>query len=93
VEQPDALPGCTRVFGLKVYPNPTTGIVCLVPQTDIDGETIITVIEAGGRMLLMDKIGKLKTGVGCSIDLSGMENGVYLLMIDQNPIRIIKNSR
>jgi hypothetical protein len=60
---------------------------------DIDNETMITLIDAGGRRILNEKIVNMKSGVGCSIDLSGLENGIYLLMIDQYPVRIIKNSR
>jgi hypothetical protein len=90
VELPDAMSGYTKVFGYKVYPNPTSGMVYMVPQADMDGEVLITVIDAAGRMVLRDK---MKSGVLCSIDFSGMRNGIYLLMIDKYPVMIIKNSR
>jgi hypothetical protein len=93
VELPDAILCYTRVFGLKVYPNPTTGIVYLVPQSDIDSEILITVIDAGGRLVHKEKLTSLKSGTGFSIDLSGLENGIYILMVNQYPVRIIKNSK
>jgi hypothetical protein len=93
VKLTDAMPDYTKDFNLKVYPNPTSGMVYLMPQRDIDSKVSISVIDAEGRMVLKDKIEGIRSDVGISIDLSGLENGIYLLMIDQYPVRIIKNSR
>jgi hypothetical protein len=92
VKLPDALPGYTRIFGLKVYPNPTSGVVYVVPQTDSKKEILLTVIDAEGRIVNRNKIAGVRSGKGFSVDLSGLENGVYLLMIDQYPVRIVKNT-
>jgi len=62
---------------MTLYPNPTTGIVFLNTQGEI------TVYNMQGI--------KLKTIFGSQIDLSGYPSGVYLLMINNERKKVVKN--
>ena len=64
---------------LKIYPNPTTGIIYL----DATNITNVSVYTIEGRLINSYSNEK-------QIDLSNLAKGVYLLSIEQNSIKTIE---
>jgi hypothetical protein len=91
VEKANAIPGNPPAFDLKVYPNPTSGIVYLEFSAEKVKDVLISVIDIEGRMILQDKLERIEAGTVYSVDLSGLESGIYILMIDNYPVRIVKD--
>jgi PKD repeat protein len=69
---------------LNIYPNPTEGIVHIDIQntTNFEGKIIIRTLE--GRTMHQQKIGSNNT-----IDLSNLQNGLYLVEIHDNQNTIV----
>jgi hypothetical protein len=69
---------------IKVYPNPTTGLLHLDKK---DNETIqIKIIDQLGRQLK-----QLKTAEQLStLDLSGLPTGIYFISIDNGKKRVVQ---
>jgi hypothetical protein len=89
---PTQVPDHSNPADLKVYPNPTAGMVYVKYDAGIDRALNVTVMDMQGRIILQEKVQGTGSGMVYSIDLSGVENGVYLLMVDQHPVRIIKET-
>jgi len=66
---------------LKVYPNPTHGVV----HVESESETLasIKILGVNGQLLLQKQAN--------SIDLSSFENGIYLMQVDGKTVKIIKH--
>jgi len=67
----------------SAYPNPTDGMVTL--DFGADGAYVVTLFDAGGRLLLR----KTATGSTAQIDLSNYPAGVYLLAVDDGKTRSV----
>jgi hypothetical protein len=89
VEQGIAAPELSMDFNIKVYPNPTSGLVYLVTEATIENVTI-SLVDVEGRLIHRENLKHIEQGVAYSIDLSAMLNGFYLLMINNNSVRILK---
>lgn len=69
--------------GLKIYPNPLNGTILNV-ISDNNTEKKITVFDVSGKQIIDEKISN-------SIELSGLQSGVYLIKItEQNKTQIKK---
>jgi len=70
---------------IKVYPNPTTGIVYITMDNGqwTMNNAVIRVYNMQGVLL--------KTTLGTEVDLSGYPTGVYILQINGESVRVIKN--
>jgi len=66
---------------LKVYPNPTKGIVYIENDNAILPEAIISSMK--GDILLHKK--------GTSIDFSPLKNGIYFMQVNGKTIKVVKN--
>jgi hypothetical protein len=73
---------------LKVFPNPTTGWLYLLPDTD-QADVKIGIYDMKGS-LVMRKVLQLKAGEISQMNVSGLHPGVYQLKINEKLIRIIK---
>ena len=88
---PDGLTGVGEMFmsDLKVYPNPTTGVLTLHFVTD--SEYLVTVRDVTGKTLLR----KTHSDQIMQINISDYPAGIYLLTIDngkqKSTTRIVKN--
>jgi hypothetical protein len=89
VEQGDASNELSLPFNIKVYPNPTSGVIYMVPETDLADVTVL-VTDLEGRLIRNDKFELFQAGEVYSINLSGMQAGIYQVMINNHLIRIVK---
>jgi hypothetical protein len=63
VEQPTNLTGISSAGQVKIYPNPTSGMVNLVFSADIPDEVMITVTDLAGKVLLKQKYNSIDKGL------------------------------
>jgi hypothetical protein len=69
---------------MTLFPNPTTGLINIVfPITDKEN-TVITVYDLCGNVIL-------QSGYSESVDLSGFENGIYFLAITDSNVKTLSN--
>ncbi|MEO0898311.1 MAG: PKD domain-containing protein [Bacteroidota bacterium] len=66
-------------FGIRLYPNPTSGMVFIEGESLI-GTAVITVLDMQGREMIREKHKELSG----SLDLGRLAAGVYLLRIETN---------
>jgi len=90
VQKADRIAGTGLDIRLKVYPNPTRGLVYLVFSTDMKKDAGVSVTDMEGRVILEQKLERVDAGVAYTIDLSELQSGMYMLMIDQSPVKIMK---
>lgn len=76
--EPDALDD-VLTFGLKVYPNPTTEIINV---EGLLGDTKLNLFNLKGQ--------RVKSTEGTQINVSDMENGIYLLQVGKTVVRVVK---
>jgi PKD repeat protein len=65
--------------GVKIYPNPTTGIFTIEMNNNVFGELIIDIFTQTGSKALNIKFEKTTEHFSSQIDLSGQPNGMYLI--------------
>lgn len=68
-----------RMGGIRVYPNPTKGMV----NIDLGGEAgegLLRILDMYGRHIVEQKIGGRRT---LQVDVRGMAQGVYLIAVEQ----------
>jgi PKD repeat protein len=65
--------------GLKIYPNPTTGMFTIEMDNDLFGELLITIITEQGKEIRSIKSEKTTEHFFTQIDLSGQSKGLYFL--------------
>jgi len=75
-----------RSSAVAVYPNPTDG-KAVIEGSDIAAGDAITVITATGTPALQLKADGSRT----SLDLSALPKGLYIIRINGQAIKIIKN--
>ncbi len=63
-------------YGLRLYPNPTTGTLVIEPDVAMDGRVEMTVFNVLGEVVWTGLSNDL---IKESIDLSVLQNGIYLL--------------
>jgi len=91
VSLPNALPNDHSLIELKAYPNPTTGLVFLKFSSGMQGALTISVTDLEGKVLFKKNIDSIEPDLFYPVDLSTLNDGVYILLIDKYPVRIIKN--
>jgi len=71
--------------GLKIYPNPTTGLFTIAIDNNIFGELIIRVIAENGKEVMSFNLDKTTEHFLYEVDLSGQSQGLYIinLLIDK----------
>ncbi|MDD4993598.1 MAG: T9SS type A sorting domain-containing protein [Paludibacter sp.] len=67
---------------ITIYPNPATNSVSIKAQSGINGE--ITISDLSGKQVLSVKAQDTK------IDISGLSKGVYLVRINNQMLKLIK---
>lgn len=65
--------------GVKIYPNPTTGMFTIEMDNNIFGELIIDIYTQNGSKALNIKFEKTTEHFSSQIDLSGQSKGMYLI--------------
>lgn len=66
---------------MKIYPNPSTGIVRLEMESESYGEMTVAVYNQSGKEILNKKFVKATSGFSDQVDLSGQALGSYLMKI------------
>lgn len=74
------------VAAISVYPNPGTGLFHI---SGLNQNSTIHVVDAQGRIVGFTQ--NTISNKEVSIDLSTMPNGIYLLKVENNVIRLVKN--
>lgn len=74
-----------NVTRFKVYPNPTVSKVQIHSDQEVLGKEYF-VSNSKGKTILKGKITSKKT----SLDFSALENGIYIINIDSEAVRIVK---
>jgi len=69
-----------KISSLNVYPNPTTGLLFI--QTNSNPAPQLHVFDLHGKLLL--------EGIGNEIDLSALQNGNYLIRVDNETVKVQK---
>jgi hypothetical protein len=65
--------------GLKIYPNPTTGLFTIEMDNNIFGELIIDIFTQNGSKTLNIKFEKTTEHFSSQIDMNGQSKGMYLI--------------
>jgi len=79
---------------LKIFPNPSTGLVNLESSLMESVETTIHVHDITGKMVYQEDLGNLPEGYFLkTIDLSSLQSGIYLLNVNSgNTVNTIRLS-
>jgi hypothetical protein len=67
-------------LGLKVYPNPATGIV----NIQVQGKADYTLCDMAGKVIV-----KAEVDQQAQIDISNMPNGLYLLRVGNETVKLV----
>jgi hypothetical protein len=70
-------------FILKVYPNPTEGLLILESNTSLNNYNLVLMNMQGG-VIYQEDLHKTKTGTSKQLDLSNLSKGIYLLQLYDN---------
>lgn len=74
---------------LTAYPNPTTGVISLTIPEDI-ASSVIEIFDANGRKVLTRPVDHLSKGDTIEISIAALKNGLYILRLDGETIKIQK---
>jgi len=76
--------------GVKIYPNPTTGMFTIEMDNNIFGELIIDIFTPNGSKTLNIKIEKTTEHFSSQIDLSGQAKGMYLINLSTDKFKAVR---
>lgn len=72
---------------IKIYPNPTTGILRIITPQDVPGLIEVNVLDSQGRSILNKQF---KSGTDYELDLSFVPKGSYILIIKTGENSVVK---
>ena len=72
-----------EVEQLKVFPNPTTGIIDINFTLPQEGRTAIRIFDATGRVVYENNLGNFQGTFSDRIDIANNAKGTYFLMLAQ----------
>ncbi|MBK9390238.1 MAG: VCBS repeat-containing protein [Bacteroidetes bacterium] len=84
IEDPDPFEG------VKIYPNPTTGLFTIDMDNNIFGELSINIFSQTGSKVLSIKFDKTTEHFSSEIDLSGQSKGLYLINLSLDKFRAVR---
>ncbi|MCX6301387.1 MAG: FG-GAP-like repeat-containing protein [Bacteroidia bacterium] len=70
--------------GLKIYPNPTTGLINIEIENEIIGDLLIKIINQDGKELYNFIFEKSSAYFSTELNLGGQPEGYYLIIFDLN---------
>lgn len=80
----------TMGHSLLVSPNPSTGAVRAIFSSSSDAAAVITVLDMAGRnVVAAERMGASNGLNSTTLDLSGLNAGSYLIMVEQNGVRSV----
>jgi hypothetical protein len=68
-------------YGMKIYPNPTSGLFSIEMENQMFGEITVDILSQDGRKIFSLKFDKSTTHFFSKIDISGQGKGLYLMNI------------
>jgi hypothetical protein len=90
-----SISGLLNSIQLKVFPNPTSGILNIQSEADMETEMVIKLIDESGKVVYENRYDKVDAGTGITLNLSNLKNGMYFLRINNSNIvkvhKIIKH--
>ncbi len=76
---------------LLVSPNPSTGDVRAIFSSSSDAAAVITVLDMAGRSVMpAERMGASNGLNSTTLDLSDLNAGSYLIMVEQNGVRSVE---
>lgn len=76
--------------GVKIYPNPTSGLFTIDMDNNIFGELFINIFSQTGSKVLSIKFDKTTEHFSSEIDLSGQSKGMYLINLSLDKFRAVR---
>jgi hypothetical protein len=67
--------------GMKIYPNPTSGLITIEMENQLYGDLFLSVISGNGQEIIKKKFDKTTTRSTFSLDLSGRSKGIYFIKL------------
>jgi hypothetical protein len=86
VKTATSIPEVSGSLGLKIFPNPTSGILYIRSDKDIETDLSIKLIDQSGRVIFVKTTDKSEVNAGITLDLSNLKNGIYILRINNSDI-------
>lgn len=77
-------------IGIKVYPNPATGLVTLWLETEANMSLSYVILNAQGRVMLDEKHARMASRNKLNLDLSALPNGNYFIHLSSGGKRAVK---
>lgn len=75
--------------GISIFPNPTEGLLSIQFDDGFKNDMTLSVISVDGKTVL-EKTGFVSSNQTTQLDISSLENGIYLLTIEGSETRIVK---
>jgi hypothetical protein len=77
---------------MKVFPTVTSGSVTLEARLPREGDVNVRIFNALGRQILLERIGTTAKWIRTRLNLSGNDEGLYVIQLvqDEKPIAIRK---
>ncbi|MBN1416252.1 MAG: right-handed parallel beta-helix repeat-containing protein [Bacteroidales bacterium] len=79
-----------QLFDLQVYPNPTSGLVYLKNTPGFKGDITVSIMDLMGKVLLNKPLHCIDPISDLTIDISSLDDGMYILMINTYQVKIVK---
>jgi len=76
--------------GFDLYPNPSNGQINLKVNETIDGESLITINDLNGALVLSLSQSKWQKSGKITLDVSELENGIYIVTVASRGVQFSK---
>lgn len=73
---------------LRLYPNPSNGIVYFEIQQELQENAVLKVLSADGRLVVSKALAGAQTMQQGQIDFSAFSKGIYMVSIESNAVKI-----
>ncbi len=84
VNIPDAINNVFENRNISIYPNPTNDVVYIKSDEDINSELTISIFDDSGTLLVNKTFESILAIQGYKIDLSMLNEGIYLLKLNNS---------
>ena len=83
---PNSLPILFNSFELEIFPNPISDFLFIKSNANIASEFFVILIDNMGRTVFERRIAELKSNEEITLNLTNLNNGLYILRIYNNEI-------
>jgi hypothetical protein len=86
VKAATSIPEISGSSGLRIFPNPTSGLLYIRSDTDIETDLTVKLIDQSGKVVFVKTSDNSEVKAGITLNLSNLKNGVYILRINNSDI-------